>query len=115
MEWEKRKSKSAKKNDFFEMPIIDFDLTRSFKELIGAGFHDDPLKDCFITMMMEAIKLKVDESGAKVESRAAIQVARCRLQNVEQPCSFILDKTFWLATKETKKHPYVCVQVNNPT
>ena len=79
-------------------------------------FTDEPLKEYMIAVMNEAFKLKVDESGAKVEGRAILYATKsvCVKKKEEIPREFILDKSFWLVMKEVKKHPYACVLVNNP-
>ena len=64
--------------------------------------------------MKEALKLKVDESGAKMESMAVMYgLERCAVQRPE-PRYFILDKTFWLVMKEKGKHPYLCMKIVEP-
>jgi hypothetical protein len=63
--------------------------------------------------MMEALKLKVDESGAKVEGMAVIKATKAKKAYVP-PREFILDSTFWLVMKEDRNHPYLCVEVVDP-
>ena len=79
-------------------------------------FTDEPLKEYMIAVMNESFKLKVDESGAKVEERAILYATKsvCVKKKEDIPREFILDKSFWLVMKEVKKHPYACVLVNHP-
>jgi hypothetical protein len=82
--------------------------------MIGLAFTNEPLKKYNIGVMMEALKLRVDESGAKVESMAIINAAQCG-KFYPHNRQFLLNKTFWLVMKENKKHPYLCIQVVKPT
>jgi hypothetical protein len=59
------------------MPVIDIDCQREYKEMVGLPFTTEPLKEYMLAVMMEALKLKVDESGAKVESKALMIAMRC--------------------------------------
>ena len=63
--------------------------------------------------MMEALKLKVDESGAKVESMAVMMAMKSKAKKVERR-ELILDKPFWLVMKEEGRHPYLCVKIVEP-
>ena len=87
------------KDDKFEMPVIELDCQRDYKEMIGLPFKNESLQEYFLAVMMEALKLKVDESGAKVESMAVMVATKCAMISTNQPRLFILDKTFWLVMK----------------
>jgi hypothetical protein len=63
--------------DTYEMPVIDIGCQRDYKEMLGLAFTNKPLKEYILTTMMEALKLKVNESGAKVESMAVMVAERC--------------------------------------
>jgi|JI61114C2RNA_FD_contig_31_4746035_length_896_multi_4_in_0_out_0_2 hypothetical protein len=54
--------------DKFEMPVVDLDVERNYTELIGAPVKSGPLLGYFIAVMVEKIKFKIDEVGAKVEN-----------------------------------------------
>ena len=77
--------------------------------MIGLRFSDEPLKEYKISMMKEMLRLKIDESGAKMESRGFIVATKGPVIKKDLPREFILDRTFWLVMKEAKKHPYVCM------
>lgn len=64
--------------------------------------------------MVEAIKINVDESGAKMENRAMIFATKCCKIKNQTPRQFVLDKTFWMIMKEVGKHPYACFKIVNP-
>ena len=73
------------KDDLFEMPVIELDCQRDYKEMIGLPFKNESLQNYFLAVMMEALKLKIDESGAKVESMAVMIATKCAMINMNQP------------------------------
>ena len=60
--------------DTFEMPVIDFDCDREYNEMVGLGFKNQKLEGSCVAVMKEALKLKVDEEGATMESMADLYV-----------------------------------------
>jgi hypothetical protein len=64
--------------------------------------------------MREAVKIKVDESGATVESRVVMVGCMCGSSGRYPPRYFILDSKFWVVMLEKGKHPYLCAQVVDP-
>jgi hypothetical protein len=56
------------------------DVSRSYEEMVGLCFKNKELKDYVLAVMMEAVKLKVDESGAKVESMAVMMALKCKVK-----------------------------------
>ena len=48
--------------------------------MIGLSFTNKELKEYVLAVMMEAVKLKVDESGAKVESMAVMMALKCAVR-----------------------------------
>lgn len=105
-----------KKTDLFEMPVVEIDCLRNYEEMLGLFFSNEPLKKYMLTVMLEAIKLKIDESGAKIEAMGVMIAEKsCVKREVEPPREFILDKTFWIAMKETGHHPYVCMEIVDPS
>lgn len=63
----------------FEMPVIDFDCEREYNEIVGLGFKNKKLEGSTVAVMKEALKLKVDEEGAKMESMADMYVNECSI------------------------------------
>jgi hypothetical protein len=53
--------------DYFAMPVVDLDVTRIYREFTDCSITNGNLKDYIISIMVEKIKLKIDEVGAKVE------------------------------------------------
>ena len=80
------------KRDLFEMPVVDIDCSRSIKELQGLLFVDKPLKGYILAVVAEALKLKINESGAKIESRAILVATKSAVPCLQKPREFILDK-----------------------
>ena len=109
------KFKHIKKSDQFEMPLINLEHQENFTQLIGLPFSNPELQGYSLAVIMEAVKLKVDETGAKLESRAVVVADRCRESNPDPPRHFILDKTFWLVMKESGRHPFLLAEIVEPT
>ena len=66
-----------------------------------------------IAVMAEALKLKIDEEGAKVESKASCIQDECAIMYVDTR-HYYLNKKFWVVMKEIGKFPYLCVHINDP-
>lgn len=66
--------------------------------------------------MKEAVKLDVNESGAKVEAEAVIiATLSCAMRRQEDKIKqIILNKNFWIVMKEKNHHPYFCAYINKP-
>ena len=110
---ENNKSAPLKKGDHFIMPMVNLDQERSFTEMVGLYFANPELKEYLIAIMVENIKLQVNEAGAKVENQAVIVATRGAMM-VKDTKDIILDKPFWIVMKEAGKHPYLCALINNP-
>jgi hypothetical protein len=63
---EKKAATPLKKQDFFEMPFVDLNCQRELKEFSGVHFANSELKDYMIAVVVEKMKLSIDECGAKV-------------------------------------------------
>lgn len=55
-------------NDNFSMPVVEMNVERNYNEVVGGRVVDGVLRDYTITVMIEKIKFKIDEVGAKVEN-----------------------------------------------
>jgi hypothetical protein len=53
-------------DDKFEMPVVELDVTRSYDELVNCAVKSGVLQGFYIAVMVEKIKFKIDEVGAKV-------------------------------------------------
>lgn len=56
----------ADKNDSFAMPIVDLDVNRNVTEIEGKKVANKQFSDYEFAVVYEAVKLKIDEAGAKV-------------------------------------------------
>lgn len=63
-----------------------------------------------IESMVEAVKLKLDESGARVENDGVMYTNECAIVNSQ---TYKFNSPFWIVMKEQGKHPYLCVKINN--
>jgi len=99
--------------DKFEMPVLDLSYDRSLDELIGATITNGVLSGNTIAEIKEGLKLKIDEKGAKVENYGMMVTNESCIIRNEPPKKCILDRPFWIIMRETGKHPYVCVHINN--
>ena len=89
---------------------MNLDYSRTLSELIGVGIQE--LNGFTIEQIIEGVKLKLDESGAIVENEALVFVDECAIINtVHRKLKF--DSPFWVVMKEKKKHPYLCIRINN--
>ena len=90
-----------------KIPILDFKLTKDYNELVGVFFCGVP-----IVMATQVIRFKLDETGAKLKSEAAIVT----LGVVEASTSqLIFDKPFLvIMERQGLPHPYFALWVDNP-
>ena len=80
------------------MPVIELDLNHSIDELKGLGVNNKGFETYHIQEIFENLKLKIDESGAKVENEALIVMNRS-MPMIQDLKEFILDKPFWIVMK----------------
>lgn len=100
--------------DEFIMPVLDFDYERNYKEMIGAVITNQhsPLQNFKFAAVVEKLKLRIDEKGAKVENMGYFFVNECSIMGII-PKIMVLNKPFWVLMKEENKHPYICLKINN--
>lgn len=101
------------KDDKFAMPVVDFDVEREYKEMIGAGVQSGELKGYYIAVMVEKIRFRIDEVGAKVENEAVMIMTRCMPMVRPNVKRLILDRPFWVVMKQKGAHPYFIAQINS--
>jgi hypothetical protein len=107
------KVQSMAKDDHFAMPVVDLDVTRNYDELIGAAVESGKLKGYRISVMIEKIKFKIDEVGAKVENEAVIIMTKCEIMSEIKPKRLILNDSFWVIMMQKGSYPYFVAQINN--
>lgn len=61
-------SDTLRQKEEFEMPRIELDVKREYKELIKAPLLNKGFEKHLVAAMFENIKFKIDEVGAKVEN-----------------------------------------------
>ena len=81
--------------------------------MIGLKFKNEELSQYFIAAMFEAVKLNIDESGAKVENEAVMKMTKSIAINFD-PKKISLNEDFWVVMKEEGKSPYLCVFITEP-
>lgn len=99
--------------DVFEMPVVELDVDRNYEELIGAPVKSGKLQGYFIAVMLEKIKFKIDEVGAKVENEAVMVMKRCAMIAPEKHRNLVFNKPFWVVMKQKGAHPYFVAQISN--
>ena len=65
--------------------------------MVGLKFKNEQLQQYTLAAINEALKLKIDESGATVESRGAM--FGITSIDMDAPRCFFLNKTFWIVMK----------------
>jgi hypothetical protein len=89
------------------VPKIDFELTHRFVEILGAPILDGPLRGQPIVEALQAVRLRLDEGGADVESHAILASAGIH-------DAYLFDRPFLLALREaTAAEPYLLLWVEN--
>ena len=92
------------------VPIVDFDLTHRFEELIGRRFANRGFEDYAIREASQRIRFRLNEHGALLRSRAVLigSLSVSRHLDFSQPHLVMLRKTgsrrpyfaLWVATPE---------------
>jgi hypothetical protein len=95
-------------SDQFEVPVLDLDYSRTIADLVGCQLTN--VHGVKIEAILEAVKLKLDESGAVVENEGMMFTNESAVIS-DRKLQF--NKPFWVVMKEKGKHPYLCIRVNN--
>lgn len=99
--------------EVFAMPIVEIHLTKRFDELVGKEFTSPGPEGRQLTMARQDIRLRLDESGAKLESSATAMGVDSIINT--NPRAFRLDKPFLLLLKERgDKAPYFAAWIADP-
>jgi hypothetical protein len=95
------------------MPVIQLDITRNYNEFLRKPIRSGKLCNYELATMVERIKFKIDEVGAKVENEALIvSITSCAPFN-QKPKRLLLNRPFWVVMRQKGCHPYFLLQVNN--
>lgn len=111
---------AAEPRDTLQVPIMNFDLTREYKEFYGLrllptipGMADN----LEITSMQQNIRFKLDEVGADLKSDAHLlaQTAAPFPDSPPRIHQLVFDKPFLLLlTHANSSHPYLALWIANP-
>lgn len=95
-----------------KIPKFNFDITKSYDELVSKYLMNKGFEDYFIRKAMQNIKFKLDEKGAVLKSEAKIVGEKSAA--IVEPRAFIFDKPFMIILKEKEANmPYFSMWVDN--
>jgi hypothetical protein len=99
--------------DELKIPIINFNLEKSYHNLIGNKFSVNG-KRVEITEAYQRIAFILDEKGAEVESESEFGLVMEEDPDKPKPKNFILNKPFAIILKRKKsKNPYFVCWIDN--
>lgn len=102
-----------KHDDTLKVPLMNFDVTRDFKELKGLAITGSKGVGV-ITMAKQNIRLRLDEKGAILKSEAAIGTTSAMIPK-DEPKRMICDGPFVvLMMREGADHPYFAAWIESP-
>ena len=105
-------------DDEVVIPDIDFDISTTFKKLIGNTFHANSL-DYEILQAWQRTAFKLNETGAEIKSEAKVAIFCIGTEEEEEvtkptPKKMIFDKPFFLMLRRTDaQHPYFVLHAVN--
>lgn len=95
--YEKMPNLRFRKIDMFAMPVLDFNFTRNYPEMIGLKFSNPGYNNSVISQMHENLKVKITKNGVQVYEEASVTISRVSM--AIDPKIFYLDSDFWLILK----------------
>lgn len=100
--------------DTLQIPKFDYELEKSFEDLLLKFFTNSGFQDYFIAKAIQNIKFKMNEKGVVLESEAII-VGELAAMEEELPKRLIFNKEFLLILKQKdSENPYFLMWVGNP-
>ena len=113
--WKRVRESEAERmhpGDSLRVPEIDFHLTHRFDELAGRTFANPGFEDSFIVDTVQDLRLKLDEHGVVMKSRAVVRVAA---DVSRDPMRLHFDRPFLLALlREGAETPYLVTWIAHP-
>lgn len=105
----------ATEGDILIIPKFNFDLTRSYDELLMRHLvvtNPSVAKDLFVLAAIQNIRFQMDEKGVRLRSESHLQGGAEKLPTVRV---MVFDKPFLVVLKrEGAKAPYFALWVDNP-
>lgn len=98
-------------NDKFQMPVIEFDYTRNFNEMLQKRLTNVGFEKYEIMKMEERVKMKMNRFGVTLENTGTVIIRLTSTYISGRKC--YLDNDFWVILKEKNKKPYFIMQVKN--
>jgi len=96
------------------VPVLQMSVIKSFKELVGKNFANRELSELRIYEALQQVRFQLDESGAILESEAAIIADDLGPMEPKHPRRFVFDKPFLLWLKESHAtEPYFVAWIAN--
>ncbi len=101
-------------DDKVEIPIIEFNLEKTYNEFIGSEFYTKEA-EYVVTKAYQRNAFVLNENGAEVESEAKFEVVATSIRfNEPEPKMMIFNKPFVVFLKrKDAKHPYFGVYIAN--
>jgi len=107
------KKESMRRKDCLMAPKMNFDVTRSYDEIIGKALVNPKGAGYFIAAALQNIRFRLDEKGAVLKSEALIIATLGAAINESR--MMIFDKPFLVTmTKKGRGIPYFALWVDNP-
>ena len=106
--WKGREREFGSIDELF-VPNVNYDLTHSFRELIGPDktIMNQGFQDYWIAEAFQRIEFKLDKSGALLASDAKVEAAA-------EPRSFVFDRPFLvMLRKRGAENPFFVMWVDN--
>jgi hypothetical protein len=97
-------------HDCLKVPKMNFDLKRSYQEIIGKNLVNRKGAGYLIAEALQSVRFKLDEKGAMLKSEALILA-----KNGHMPLEMVFDKPFLvIMAKDRRRVPYFALWVDNP-
>ncbi len=109
------KAKTYTKNSFTEddvlaIPYIETNLKQKFGQFVGKKFVNKSGEEYTISEAIQTIRFRINESGAKLKSEAAINIYKSSATPDARYLVFNKDFTLFMVEKEV---PYLAISVND--
>lgn len=103
-------SKEFGKKDKFKAPMLDFKSERKFEELCNIPIKNSPY---IISEAIETVQFKMNETGVKLKSEAAIGIRKIISVDKTIPRHFYFDNKYVIFISEQGKKPYFGMKITD--